>query len=87
MATNELSFDDMRESFYKKYSQTLKSLQIEIRQQNENVRLYNLYVGFNRKPLMLHTMALKTKDEARILGFTIIELGKGLIPEITWVTY
>jgi hypothetical protein len=63
------------------------TIQIEIRQQNENVRLYNLYIGFDDKPMILHSMALTSRDEARCVGFSIIELNKGLIPQITWIKY
>jgi hypothetical protein len=83
----QFNVDDIKEKFNKKYPESLKTLQIEIRQQNENVRLYNLYLGFNGHTPMLHTVAIETKDEARTIGFHIIEMCRGLIPQITWETY
>jgi hypothetical protein len=37
--------------------------------------------------MILHSMALTSRDEARCVGFSIIELNKGLIPQITWIKY
>jgi hypothetical protein len=86
--SKQFNVDDMREYFSKHYpTVTMKTIQIEIRQQNENVRLYNLYVGYNNKPLQLHSMALTSKEDCRDLGFRIIEMNKGLIPQISWITY
>ena len=83
----QFNVDELRYLFNKRYQESMKTIQIEIRQQNENVRLYNVYVGYNHKPLMLHTMALKSREEVCDLGFRIIELNKGLIPEISWNTF
>jgi hypothetical protein len=50
-----------------------KRLYIELRQQNENVQLYNLYVGYDpNRPLQLRLMALSL-DEAKIQAFEIIQ--------------
>jgi len=59
----------------------MKTIQIEIRQQNENVQLYNLYVGYDKKYPQLHCMAL-SYDEAEQLGFRIICVNRDCKPEI-----
>ena len=59
----------------------MKTINIEIRQQNENVQQYNVYVGYDNRPLQLHSMAL-TYDEAQILGFAIIKMNPDCIPKI-----
>jgi len=82
----KLCVDEMKELFYKKYNEDMKTIQIEIRQQNENVRLFNVYVGYNNKPLMLHSMALSQTEGFRIVR-KFIEMNKGLITQISWERY
>ena len=59
----------------------MKTMQIEIRQQNENVQLYNLYVGYNNKMPLLHSMALSF-EEAESLGFRVIKSNPEYKPQI-----
>ena len=59
----------------------METIQIEIRQQNENCQLYNLYVGYDNKPIQLHSMALSF-EEAENLGFRVIQMNPKLIPQI-----
>jgi hypothetical protein len=87
MTMTKLGSDEIRARFHKKYDELLKTMQIEIRQQNENKQLFNLYLGFNNRPLTLHTMAIESKDEARLVAFAIIEMNKNIIPQITWITF
>lgn len=73
----------------------MKTIQILIRQQNENCNLHNLYVGYNKdaykrfkyhKPIQLHTMALSL-DDAKLLGFNIIIKNPEYLPEIQIETF
>ena len=59
----------------------MKTIQIEIRQQNENCQLYNVYVGYDNKPQMLHSMALSF-EESENLGFNIIKMNSDCFPNI-----
>ena len=59
----------------------MKTIKIEIRQQNEEVQLYNVYVGYDDKPVQLHSMALSF-DESQRLGFTIIRMNPDCMPKI-----
>ena len=60
----------------------METIQIEIRQQNESHQLFNVYVGYNKKPPQLHSMAL-TYEEAESLGFRIIQMNPDYLPKIT----
>jgi hypothetical protein len=59
----------------------METIQIEIRQQNESVQLYNVYVGYNKKYPQLHSMAL-SYEEAERLAFNIIKANQDYKPEI-----
>ena len=64
----------------------MKTIQIEIRQQNETCKLHNLYICYTDdagKPraTRLHSMALSL-DEAKILALDIIIANPEYKPEI-----
>jgi len=64
----------------------MKTIQIEIKQQNETCELHNVYVGYNNKYPQLHSMAL-SMDESKILSFDIIRANKDCKPEILIDTF
>ena len=58
------------------------TIQIEIRQQNENVQLYNIYVGYNKKYPQLHSLAVEGYEEAERICFGIIKMNPDYFPQI-----
>ena len=64
----------------------MKTIQIEIRQQNETCNLHNVYVGYDNKSLQLHTMALSL-DESKLLALDIIIANNDCKPEILIDTF
>ena len=62
-------------------------IHIEIRQQNESHRLYNVYVGYGDKALTLHTMAHESLDAVESCVCRIIEMNPNWLPHITRETY
>jgi len=58
-------------------------IRIEIRQQNETHRLYNIYVAYGDKAFELHSMAHESIEETESTVCRIIELNRDWLPIIT----
>jgi hypothetical protein len=62
-------------------------IRIEIRQQNETHRLYNIYIAYGDKAFELHSMAHESIEEAESTVCRIIEMNRDCLPIISRETY